>query len=318
MAFKVFVSNDVSEKGVALLREHFDVDVMPNMPVPELCKIIGEYDALVSRSQIQVTKELIDAATNLKVIGRAGVGVDNIDIPAATARGIVVLNTPEGNTMAATEHTVAMLMAMTRHIPQAHQSMQEGRWDRKSFDGIQVQNRTLGIIGVGRIGSRVAKRMQGMEMTTIGYDPYITEERARQVGVELVDLDTLLAKSDYITIHTPLTKETEKMIANGVNKIDINLDGPASDPTSNVDAVLNKIKIKVKGKLLDTKSSYTIELSHDELKGFLFSWGYISDNLMNYFYDNIPFTVKAKVEGENIKDMELKIKNNVILKEKED
>ncbi|MBR4959138.1 MAG: phosphoglycerate dehydrogenase, partial [Phascolarctobacterium sp.] len=200
MAFKVFVSNDVSEKGVALLREHFDVDVMPNMPVPELCKIIGEYDALVSRSQIQVTKELIDAATNLKVIGRAGVGVDNIDIPAATARGIVVLNTPEGNTMAATEHTVAMLMAMTRHIPQAHQSMQEGRWDRKSFDGIQVQNRTLGIIGVGRIGSRVAKRMQGMEMTTIGYDPYITEERARQVGVELVDLDTLLAKSDYITI----------------------------------------------------------------------------------------------------------------------
>ena len=212
MAFKVFVSNDVSEKGVALLREHFDVDVMPNMPVPELCKIIGKYDALVSRSQIQVTKELIDAATNLKVIGRAGVGVDNIDIPAATARGIVVLNTPEGNTMAATEHTVALLMAMTRHIPQAHQSMQEGRWDRKSFDGIQVQNRTLGIIGVGRIGSRVAKRMQGMEMTTIGYDPYITEERARQVGVELVDLDTLLAKSDYITIHTPLTKETEKMI----------------------------------------------------------------------------------------------------------
>ena len=145
MAFKVFVSNDVSEKGVALLREHFDVDVMPNMPVPELCKIIGKYDALVSRSQIQVTKELIDAATNLKVIGRAGVGVDNIDIPAATARGIVVLNTPEGNTMAATEHTVAMLMAMTRHIPQAHQSLQEGRWDRKSFDGIQVQNRTLGI-----------------------------------------------------------------------------------------------------------------------------------------------------------------------------
>ena len=189
MAFKVFVSNDVSEKGVALLREHFDVDVMPNMPVPELCKIIGKYDALVSRSQIQVTKELIDAATNLKVIGRAGVGVDNIDIPAATARGIVVLNTPEGNTMAATEHTVALLMAMTRHIPQAHQSMQEGRWDRKSFDGIQVQGKTLGIIGVGRIGSRVAKRMQGMEMTTIGYDPYITEERARQVGVELVDFD---------------------------------------------------------------------------------------------------------------------------------
>ena len=209
---KVFVSNDISEKGVALLREHFDVDIMPNMEPAELIKVINNYDALVTRSLTRVTKEVIEASTRLKVIGRAGVGVDNIDIPAATAKGIVVLNTPEGNTMAATEHTVAMLMAMTRHIPQAHQSIQEGRWDRKSFTGIQVQGRTLGIIGVGRIGSRVAKRMQGMEMITIGYDPYISEERARQVGVELVDLDTLLKRSDYITIHTPLTKETEHMI----------------------------------------------------------------------------------------------------------
>ncbi|MEE0328101.1 MAG: hydroxyacid dehydrogenase, partial [Phascolarctobacterium succinatutens] len=209
---KIFVSNDISEKGVALLREHFDVDVMPNMKPEELIKVINNYDGLVTRSMTKVTKEVIEASTRLKVIGRAGVGVDNIDIPAATAKGIVVLNTPEGNTMAATEHTVAMMMAMTRHIPQAHQSIQEGKWDRKSFDGIQVQGKTLGIIGVGRIGSRVAKRMQAMEMTTIGYDPYITEERAHQVGVELVDFDTLLAKSDYITIHTPLTKETEKML----------------------------------------------------------------------------------------------------------
>lgn len=209
---KIFVSNDVSEKGVALLREHFDVDVQPNMQPEDLKKIIGQYDGLVTRSLTKVTKEVIDAADNLKVIGRAGVGVDNIDVAAATARGIVVLNTPEGNTIAATEHTIAMIMAMTRHIPQAHQSLQEGKWDRKSFDGIQVQGKTLGIIGVGRIGSRVAKRMQAMEMATIGYDPYITEERARQIGVELVDFDTLLAKSDYITIHTPLTKETENMI----------------------------------------------------------------------------------------------------------
>lgn len=209
---KIFVSNDVSEKGVALLRQHFDVDVQPNMQPEELKKIIGQYDGLVTRSLTKVTKEVIDAADNLKVIGRAGVGVDNIDVAAATARGIVVLNTPEGNTIAATEHTIAMIMAMTRHIPQAHQSLQEGKWDRKSFDGIQVQGKTLGIIGVGRIGSCVAKRMQAMEMTTIGYDPYITEERARQIGVELVDFDTLLAKSDYITIHTPLTKETENMI----------------------------------------------------------------------------------------------------------
>lgn len=212
MTMKILVSDDVSEKGVALLKEHFHVDVKTNMPTEELLSCIGEYDGLVTRSQTQVTKEVIEAATNLKVIGRAGVGVDNIDIPAATARGIVVLNAPEGNTIAATEHTVAMMMSMTRHIPQAHQSLQEGKWDRKSFDGIQVQHKTLGIIGVGRIGSRVAKRMQAMEMTTIGYDPYITEERAHQVGVELVDFDTLLAKSDYITIHTPLTKETEKML----------------------------------------------------------------------------------------------------------
>ena len=153
------------------------------MPTEELLACIGEYDGLVTRSQTQVTKEVIDAAKNLKVIGRAGVGVDNIDIPAATARGIVVLNAPEGNTIAATEHTVAMMMAMTRHIPQAHASIQAGKWDRKSFDGIQVQGKTLGIIGVGRIGSRVALRMQAMEMTTIGYDPYITEERAQQVGL---------------------------------------------------------------------------------------------------------------------------------------
>ena len=209
---RILVSDDVSEKGVALLREHFDVDVKTNMPTEELLACIGEYDGLVTRSQTQVTKEVIDAAKNLKVIGRAGVGVDNIDIPAATARGIVVLNAPEGNTIAATEHTVAMMMAMTRHIPQAHASIQAGKWDRKSFDGIQVQGKTLGIIGVGRIGSRVALRMQAMEMTTIGYDPYITEERAQQVGVELVPFEELLAKSDYITIHTPLTKETHNII----------------------------------------------------------------------------------------------------------
>lgn len=211
---KIFVSNDVSNAGVEILKQHpdFEVDVKPNLTEDELVKIIGEYDALLTRSQIRFTKRLIDAGTKLKVIGRCGVGVDNIDIPAATARGIVVCNTPESNTIAATEHTCAMIMAITRHIPQAHQSIQEGKWDRKSFDGIQLQGKTLGIIGVGRIGSRVAKRMQAMEMTTIGYDPYITEERAKQVGVKLVDFDTLLAQSDYITIHTPLTKETTNII----------------------------------------------------------------------------------------------------------
>lgn len=209
---RILVSDDVSEKGVAILREHFDVDIKTNMPPEELIACIGEYDGLITRSQTQVTEEVIAAATNLKVIGRAGVGVDNINIPAATARGIVVCNAPEGNTIAAVEHTIGMMLAVTRHIPQAHQSIQEGKWDRKSFTGIQLQGRTLGVIGVGRVGSRVAKRMQAFEMNVIGYDPYITEERARQIGIELVDFDTLLKTSDYITIHTPLTKETRDMI----------------------------------------------------------------------------------------------------------
>ena len=130
---KILVSDDVNEQGVALLREHYDVDVKTNLPPEELLKVIGEYDGLVTRSQTQVTQEVIDAATNLKVIGRAGVGVDNINIPAATARGIVVVNAPDSNTVAAAEHTIGMMLAMTRHIPQAHQSIQEGKWDRKSF-----------------------------------------------------------------------------------------------------------------------------------------------------------------------------------------
>ena len=182
------------------------------MTEEELCKVIGNYDALITRSQTKVTRKVIDAARRLKVIGRAGVGVDGIDIPAATARGIIVVNTPEANTIAAAEHTIALMLGMTRQIPQAHQSIMEGRWDRKSFMGIQLLNKTVGIIGVGRVGSNVAKRLQAFDMNTIGYDPYIPEERGRQLGVKLVDLDTLLAQSDYITLHVPLTEETRSMI----------------------------------------------------------------------------------------------------------
>ena len=209
---KILVSDDVNEQGVALLREHYDVDVKTNMPPEELLKCIGEYDGLVTRSQTQVTQEVIDAATNLKVIGRAGVGVDNINIPAATARGIVVVNAPDSNTVAAAEHTIGMMLAMTRHIPQAHQSIQEGKWDRKSFTGIQLQGKTVGIIGIGHVGGRVAKRLEAMEMPVLAYDPYVTEEYAKNLGVEQVDFETLLTRSDYITIHTPLTKETRDMI----------------------------------------------------------------------------------------------------------
>ena len=226
---KILVSDDVSMKGVDLLRENgYEVDVKKNLDEQGLIDCIGEYDGLITRSMTHVTEKVIEAATKLKVIGRAGVGVDSIDLKSATARGIVVVNTPTSNTLAATEHTCAMIMAITRHIPQAHNSLMAGNWDRKTFTGIQLQNKTIGIIGVGRIGSRIAKRMQAMEMKTIGYDPYIPEERFKQLGVEQVDLDTLLKRSDYITMHTPLTKETRGLI--GKEEIAKMKDGVPTEP----------------------------------------------------------------------------------------
>ena len=210
--FRIFITADVAKEAKEILEKEFIVDIQPNMKEEELVKVIGDYDAIITRSQTKVTKKVIDAAKNLKVIGRAGVGIDGIDVKEATQKGITVVNTPESNTIAACEHTIALMLSMTRHIPQAHQSIMEGRWDRKSFTGIQLLNKTVGIIGVGRVGSNVAKRLQAFNMKTIGYDPYIPLERGKQLGVELVDLDTLLKESDYITLHTPLTDETRGMI----------------------------------------------------------------------------------------------------------
>ena len=181
--FKIFITADVAKEAKEFLEKEFVVDIHPNMEEDELCKVIG----------------------------RAGVGIDGIDIPEATAKGITVVNTPESNTIAACEHTLALMLSITRYIPQAHQSIMEGRWDRKSFTGIQLLNKTVGIIGVGRVGSNVAKRLQAFNMKTIGYDPYIPLERGQQLGVDLVDLDTLLRESDYITLHTPLTEETKEI-----------------------------------------------------------------------------------------------------------
>lgn len=210
--YRIFITADVAKEAKEILEKEFDVDIQPNMTEDELVKVIGNYDAIITRSQTKVTTKVIQAGTRLKVIGRAGVGIDGIDVKEATRRGITVVNTPESNTIAACEHTIALMLAMTRHIPQAHQSIMEGRWDRKSFTGIQLLNKTVGIIGVGRVGSNVAKRLQAFNMRTIGYDPYIPLERGKQLGVELVDLDTLLHEADYITLHTPLTDETRGMI----------------------------------------------------------------------------------------------------------
>lgn len=209
---RILVSDKVSEKGVALLEKEHIVDVKHGLPAEELLKIIPEYDALVVRSETKVTKAVIAAAERLKVIGRAGVGVDNIDVQAATEKGIIVLNAPDGNTVAATEHTMAMMLALARNIPQAFGSIKEGKWERSKFVGVEMRGKTLGIIGLGRIGSGVAKRALAMEMNILAYDPFINEERAKDLDLELADLDTIFAKADFITLHMPLTPQTKHLI----------------------------------------------------------------------------------------------------------
>jgi D-3-phosphoglycerate dehydrogenase / 2-oxoglutarate reductase len=212
MKFKVLVSDPLADEGLAILREACDVDVRTDLPEDELVRIIGEYDALVVRSGTTVTARIIDAGKRLKIIGRAGVGVDNIDVEAATRRGIPVVNSPEGNTLAATEHTMAMMLALARNIPQANASLKGKQWKRSKFMGVELNEKTLGIVGLGRIGREIAKRAKAMEMRCIAYDPFLTKERAAQLGVELMSLDDIIRQADVITVHTPLTKETTHLI----------------------------------------------------------------------------------------------------------
>ena len=209
---KVLVTDKVSEKGVTVLQQEFDVDIKNSLSPEELLEIIPQYDALVVRSETKVTKAVLEVAANLKVIGRAGVGVDNIDVPAATAKGVIVLNAPDGNTIAATEHTMAMMLSLARNIPQAYRSMKEGKWERGKFMGVEMREKVLGVVGLGRIGSGVAKRSLAMDMKVIAYDPYITAERAKDLGIELVELDDIFARADFITFHLPLTPETRGLV----------------------------------------------------------------------------------------------------------
>ncbi len=210
---KVLVSDPVSEQGIEILKKEFDVDIATGLAPAELIKRIGNYEALIVRSETQVTKDVINAGKKLKIIGRAGVGVDNIDVNSATERGIIVVNAPEGNTISAAEHTIAMMMAMSRNIPQANASLKSKKWDRKKFMGVEVRGKVLGIIGLGRIGSEVAKRALGMEMKILAYDPFISQERAHELGVELTTVEDIVKNADYITVHTPLTKETKDLIS---------------------------------------------------------------------------------------------------------
>ncbi len=210
---KVLVSDPIAEQGIEILKNNFDVDIATGLEPSELIKRIGNYEALIVRSETQVTKEVINAGKKLKIIGRAGVGVDNIDVNAATERGVIVVNAPEGNTISAAEHTIAMMMSMSRNIPQANASLKGKKWDRKKFMGVEVRGKTLGVLGLGRIGSEVAKRALGMEMIILAYDPFISAERAKDLGVELTTVEDIVRRADYITVHTPLTKETKDLIS---------------------------------------------------------------------------------------------------------
>ncbi|WP_066067590.1 phosphoglycerate dehydrogenase [Neobacillus soli] len=212
--YKVLVTDGISNTGLVSLIEHphFVVERQPTLPVEELKNIIGNYDALIVRSQTKVTEELLQVAGRLRVIARAGVGVDNIDVNAATRKGIIVINAPGANTIAATEHTLAMMLSLARKIPQAHQKTAAGEWDRNSFKGVELYKKTLGVIGMGKIGTEVAKRAKSFGMNILGFDPYLTEERAKKLGMTKASLDLIAQESDFITIHTPLTNDTRGLI----------------------------------------------------------------------------------------------------------
>lgn len=209
---KILVSDPVASEGIEFLRPMGEVDVKLRLDPKELVSIIGEYDALVVRSETKVTAEVIAAGTRLKVIGRAGVGVDNIDLEAATRHGIAVVNAPTGNTVAAAEHTIAMMMAMARNIPQATASLKRGEWTRSAFTGVEVRNRTLGVIGLGKVGAEVARRALGLQMRVHGYDPFVSPEQAGLLGIQLASLNEIFQESDFICLHTPLTESTRGLI----------------------------------------------------------------------------------------------------------
>ncbi|MGC1675883.1 MAG: phosphoglycerate dehydrogenase [Candidatus Binataceae bacterium] len=213
-SFRVLLSDTLAPQGIEVLKRYpqLKFDIKTGLSSAELAAIIGDYDALLIRSGTKVTKEIIDHATRLRVIGRAGVGVDNVDIPPATRRGIVVMNSPLGNSVTTAEHAISMMMAMARHIPAANASLRAGKWERTKFIGAEICNKTLGVVGLGNIGRIVADRGAGLKMKVIGYDPILTAEAAGRLGIELVSLDELFTRADFITVHTPLTDDTRGLV----------------------------------------------------------------------------------------------------------
>ena len=222
MKDKVLVSDKISQDGLKILTEKggFQVDFLPASSQEEIKEIIPDYVAWIVRSRSQATGDIIERAAKLQVIGRAGVGLDNVDVETATKRGIVVMNTPGGNTISTAEHAISMLLSLSRLIPAADASMKAGVWDKKKFTGVEVQGKTLGVIGLGRIGQEVARRMLGFEMRVLGYDPYVTSERIANLGIEAASVDQICQEADFITVHTPLTDETRALInADRINQM---------------------------------------------------------------------------------------------------
>lgn len=214
MTIQVLISDPLSEDGIYPLQQatNIQIEVATGLNEDALLEKIKDFDALIVRSQTQVTRKVIEAAEKLKIIGRAGVGVDNIDLEAATEHGIIVVNAPDGNTNSAAEHTIAMLTALARKIPQAFNALKNGIWDRKTFIGVELKNKTLGIIGLGRIGAEVAARAKGQRMNVIAYDPFLTKEKAQKMGIDFGTVDDVIRAADFITVHTPLLKETKHLL----------------------------------------------------------------------------------------------------------
>ena len=211
---KILVTDSLAPQGLEVFQraQGFEVDVRIGLKPEELKKIVADYDGWVIRSGTKITAELIEAAKNLKVIGRAGVGFENIDVDAASTKGIVVMNTPGGNNVTTGEHTISLMMALARHIPQAVAPLKGGKWDRNKFVGVELCNKTLGVIGLGNVGHIVAERAAGLRMKVIGYDPFIASESIARMGVEPASLEEIFTKSDFITVHVPLTAETQSLV----------------------------------------------------------------------------------------------------------
>ena len=209
---RILIADTLAQEGIDMLSREHDVEVRTGLPEDELVAAVADVRALVVRSQTQVTARVIEAAPRLEVIGRAGVGVDNIDVEAATRRGVTVVNAPLANTLSAAEHAFGLMLALARNIPQGHASLRAGRWDRNAYMGVELAGRTLGVVGLGRIGSEVARRARAFQMRVVAFDPFVTAERASALGVELLDLDALLAQSDFVTLHTALHEGTRNLL----------------------------------------------------------------------------------------------------------